>query len=98
MNVSKTRLSIFKILPSSLREVLHYAKKAWSCTSGRSSAIMGDYAKHPTDHPDDGILTVEKLPACDALTIERRDGIVPTTLPGNWVSQGCYVYARTTLH
>lgn len=37
------------------------------------------------------------LPACDALTIERRDGIVPTTLPGSWVSQGCYVDVGRTL-
>ena len=39
----------------------------------------------------------EQLTAHNSIAVAQSAGVVPTTLPDGWVSEGCYVYARTTL-
>jgi hypothetical protein len=38
---------------------------------------------------------VHQLTASDASYIGKRGLVVPTQLPGSWVSEGCYVYVLT---
>lgn len=72
---------------------LKYGPQYSACSYSIASSVLCQCSPIRGNCAAEVVLIFQQLTATsDASYIGKRDLIVPTDLPGTWVSEGCYVY------